>query len=875
MFIKHQQINDPVLLREENHIWQFQCTMAEDQKGELTKDEKLLLKAMSAQMQEKMKASLDKFRHELRQELQQATGQSFESRSSERRQRRGHEGRSNHKDKLADQKLKIPPFYGDADPAAYVEWEEKMELISNCQHYAERKKVQMATAEFYGYASSWWNQLVSSRRHYGKEPVTTLLKLRALMRHKYVPRQYNKEVLRKQSETKPCSANSVQKQQVSIRSIPASVIGLPSKTTSWFSEEDIKKLSQVVVDVEKQLKRTNTARPSIETQHQEPVTTVPELKNVELESAAPIQEVQTETSMEKENSETGQECSLFLPQSEFNFNNSFDELTCLEPVQPSSIVSVSQVAKEDSAEREPEQSTQGEKLEQPNSLQSNTTSESLSYDLQKHCKEFNMVTSVPEMFLMVSTHDVKRFGLDKVKDFCVSNSVYDSMLKTFKELEPDKLFDQKYFQYGNKNFSGHVLSFEQFMNHHEKIFEPVFKPTEFYFRKPFALFARTEENSFVVNFPRHELISDYFLAPTYVLKEPRKLHEPKLHHSDVRVEIVKSANISEFELDCLCAKNDSKCVGLFFEDILVYNTFFEKPVPQLKLEFTDSEYMNLILDDIWVCNIFFDMHNRWRNHTVLCFGDILVYNTFFDMITHLSCPKQAEKGTGKKKGYNDQRINDESLAKLEMQQSNLGNCPAASFDIGAVRGSYLSNQKELSNKLDFHGNLTHQGLTVNWNHVQSFSGERVMGSTSQVNLCLLCLNFSEFVTSQSYLWRPGEHAKVTNHVFKNSFIDYTDMMHLFLSKEPCADYEEALKHTRRKNKREEDKRFKPLYVNLERHQDITCFIIITEAPPDAAYNPKPSRNKFGIRLLLYDNFACANLFCFSVCESGLGNASGV
>ncbi|KAG2288471.1 uncharacterized protein LOC106402720 isoform X3 [Brassica napus] len=444
-------------------------TMAGDQKGELTKDEKLLLKAMSAQMQEKMKASLDKFRLELRQELQQATGQSFESRSSERRQRRGHEGQSNHKDKLADQKLKIPPFYGDADPAAYVEWEEKMELIFNCQHSAERKKVQMATAEFYGYASSWWNQLVSSRRHYGKEPVTTWLKLRALMRHKYVPRHYHKEVLQKQSETKPCCANSVQKQQVSMRSIPASVIGLPSKTTSWLSEEDIKKLSQVVMDVEKQLKRTNTAHPSIETQHQEPVTTVSELKNVEPESAAPIQEVQTETSMEKENSETGQECSLFLPQSEFNFNNSFDELTCLEPVQPSSIVSVSQVTKEDSAEREPEQSTHGEKLEQPNSLQSNTTHESLSYDLQKHCKEFNMVTSVPEMFLMVSTHDVKRFGLDKVKDFCVSNSVYDSMLKSFKELEPDKLFDQIFFQYGDKNFSGHVLSFEQFMNHHEKI----------------------------------------------------------------------------------------------------------------------------------------------------------------------------------------------------------------------------------------------------------------------------------------------------------------------------------------------------------------------------------------------------------------------
>ncbi|KAF3528780.1 hypothetical protein DY000_02039861 [Brassica cretica] len=88
-----------------------------------------------------------------------------------------------------------------------------------------------------------------------------------------------------------------------------------------------------------------------------------------------------------------------------------------------------------------------------------------------------------------------------------------------------------------------------------------------------------------------------------------------------------------------------------------------------------------------------------------------------------------------------------------------------------------------------------------------------MGSTSRVNLCLRCLNFSEFRTSQSYLWRP----------------------------DPCTDYDEDLKHTRRKNKHEEDKRFKPPDLNQERHQDITCFILIKEAPPDAAYKPKPSK----------------------------------
>ncbi|CAN7105552.1 unnamed protein product, partial [Brassica rapa subsp. narinosa] len=113
-----------------------------------------------------------------------------------------------------------------------------------------------------------------------------------------------------------------------------------------------------------------------------------------------------------------------------------------------------------------------------------------------------------------------------------------------------------------------------------------------------------------------------------------------------------------------------------------------------------------------------------------------------------------------KRAYSYQSINDESLAKLETQQANLGSCLAASLDIGAVRGSYLNHHKELISKIDCHGNLTHQGLTSDWNHDQSFSDERVMGSTSRLILCVLCLNFSEFKTSQSYLWRPGEHPKV-------------------------------------------------------------------------------------------------------------------
>ncbi|KAL0723059.1 hypothetical protein Bca4012_037658 [Brassica carinata] len=124
--------------------------------------------------------------------------------------------------------------------------------------------------------------------------------------------------------------------------------------------------------------------------------------------------------------------------------------------------------------------------------------------------------------------------------------------------------------------------------------------------------------------------------------------------------------------------------------VLVYNTFFDKHiVALLKLEINGSGCI------------------------VLYLVNILVYNTFFDMITHLTCPKEAEKVTGQKRSYNYQSINDESLAKLETQQANLESCLAASLDIRAVRGSYLNNHKELINKLDFYGNLTHPGLTSN------------------------------------------------------------------------------------------------------------------------------------------------------------------
>ena len=63
-------------------------------------------------------------------------------------QNEGH-GRDFRRDgNLGNIKLKIPSFQGRNDSEAYLEWEKKMELIFDYQHYTEEEKVKLAVFEF-------------------------------------------------------------------------------------------------------------------------------------------------------------------------------------------------------------------------------------------------------------------------------------------------------------------------------------------------------------------------------------------------------------------------------------------------------------------------------------------------------------------------------------------------------------------------------------------------------------------------------------------------------------------------------------------------------------------------------------------------------
>ena len=98
---------------------------------------------------------------------------------------------------LGNIKLKIPAFQGRGDPEAYLEWERKMEMIFDCHNYTDAKKVKLAAIEFTDYAMAWWDKLGINRRNNGERPVATWREMKTLMRRRFIPNHYYRELYQK------------------------------------------------------------------------------------------------------------------------------------------------------------------------------------------------------------------------------------------------------------------------------------------------------------------------------------------------------------------------------------------------------------------------------------------------------------------------------------------------------------------------------------------------------------------------------------------------------------------------------------------------------------------------------------------------------
>ena len=72
-----------------------------------------------------------------------------------------------------------------------------MEMVFNCHNYSEIKKVKLTAIEFTDYAIVWWDQLLKERRRNLERPVETWDEMKTIMRRRFVPSYYNRELYNK------------------------------------------------------------------------------------------------------------------------------------------------------------------------------------------------------------------------------------------------------------------------------------------------------------------------------------------------------------------------------------------------------------------------------------------------------------------------------------------------------------------------------------------------------------------------------------------------------------------------------------------------------------------------------------------------------
>ena len=73
----------------------------------------------------------------------------------------------------------------------------KVEQIFSCHTLTEERKIKLATLEFTDYAFVWWDQFQMERRRYIEPMLETWEELKRVLRRRYVPSHYHRELLDK------------------------------------------------------------------------------------------------------------------------------------------------------------------------------------------------------------------------------------------------------------------------------------------------------------------------------------------------------------------------------------------------------------------------------------------------------------------------------------------------------------------------------------------------------------------------------------------------------------------------------------------------------------------------------------------------------
>lgn len=171
-------------------------------------------------------------------------------------------------------KIKVPKFQGKNDPEAYLEWEMKIEQIFPCHTYSEEKNVKVASLEFTDYALLWWDQLQKERRRVGMLCTVEWEEMRTLLRRRYIPPHYIREMHNKLQRLKQGSKSvDEHHKEMEMALVRATIHEEPEATMARFLNGlnheikdvvemhhyvELEELVHQAIKVEEQLKRKNT-----------------------------------------------------------------------------------------------------------------------------------------------------------------------------------------------------------------------------------------------------------------------------------------------------------------------------------------------------------------------------------------------------------------------------------------------------------------------------------------------------------------------------------------------------------------------------------------------------------------------------------------
>ncbi|XP_016733447.1 uncharacterized protein [Gossypium hirsutum] len=149
-------------------------------------------------------------------------------------------------------------------------------MVFECHNYSKSKKVKLVAIEFSDYAMIWWDQLTTSRRRNGERPISTWTEMKAVMRKRFIPSYYYRELYQKlQNLTQGNRSVEDYFKEMEIAMIRANVDEDREATMARFLARlnhdianvvelqhyvDIVDMVHVAIKVEKQLKRKSSSR---------------------------------------------------------------------------------------------------------------------------------------------------------------------------------------------------------------------------------------------------------------------------------------------------------------------------------------------------------------------------------------------------------------------------------------------------------------------------------------------------------------------------------------------------------------------------------------------------------------------------------------